>query len=94
MGEYRYRLLLTIRGKPVGVALETPQKELIIKLGDDIMEFEENAPTLEMMHHYVEKMAEKAEYKHLELDYCGRVMKIPADKFVSIDHVMKYGEAY
>jgi len=91
---YRYRLLLTIRGKPVGVAVETPKKELLIQLGDELMEFEEDAPTLELIPHYVETIATKKEYKHLELDYCGRIMKIPEKEFVSLDHLMKHGDAY
>lgn len=94
MSVYRYRLLLTIRGKTVGVALETPKKKLLIQLGDELMEFEEDAPSLELIPHYIETIATKKEYTHLELDYCGRIMKISGKNFVSIEHLMKHGEAY
>ncbi len=89
--KYRYRLLRTIRDEVVGVAVDPPDDDLIIKLGDEVIEFSENAPLLEYMPSFVEKMAQKPEFKHLGLYDCGRIREIDSTNFISLDDLIQNG---
>ena len=89
--KYRYRLLRTIRDEVVGVAVDPPDDDLIIKLGDEVLEFNENAPLLEYMPSFIEKIAQKPEFKELGLYDCGRIREIDAINFISLDDLIKNG---
>ncbi|MFN8577679.1 MAG: hypothetical protein U0354_12555 [Candidatus Sericytochromatia bacterium] len=89
--KYRYRLLRTIRDEVVGVAVDPPDDDLIIKIGDEVIEFDNNAPLLEYMPSFVEKISQKPQYKHLGLYDCGRIREIDASSFISLDDLIKNG---
>lgn len=89
--KYRYRLLRTIRDEVVGVAVDPPDDDLIIKIGDEVLEFDNNAPLLEFMPSFIEKMASKPEFKHLGLYDCGRIREIDSTSFISLDDLIKNG---
>lgn len=89
--KYRYRLLRTIRDKVVGVAVDPPDDDLIIKLGDEVIEFDDNAPLLEHMNSFIERIAQKPQYKHLELYDCGKIRELDKNDFVSLDDLIENG---
>lgn len=67
MAVYRYRYFRTMYDKIVGVAVEKPNGQLIMQIGRQMLEFEQSAPKLEMLHLYAEKIAEKPAYKALQI---------------------------
>lgn len=75
MPTYRYRHLITIRDQVVGVALETPGG-LTLRLGSEEIEFDHNAPKLENLPLFVEKISENPQYKKLELWGCGPIKRL------------------
>lgn len=87
--KYRYRLLRTIRDKVVGIALEKLDGELVIQLGNNVIEFDKNAPRLEELPLYIEKISEKREYKNLELYDCTKIRLLDPSQFISIKHLME-----
>lgn len=89
--KYRYRLLRTIRDEVVGVAVDPPDDDLIIKLGDQVIEFDDNAPLLEYMPSFIEKIAQKPQFKDLGLYDCGRIREINSSDYISLDDLMKNG---
>lgn len=89
--KYRYRLLRTIRNEIVGVALDPPDDDLIIKIGDDVIEFDEKAPLLEHIHLFVEKIAQKPKYKDLGLYDCGKLRVISERDYISMDDLIQNG---
>jgi hypothetical protein len=60
MSVYRFRYLRTMYDKIVGIAVEKPS-------GRQFIEFNQGAPKLEMLHLYVEKIAEKPAFKALQI---------------------------
>ncbi|MFN4150205.1 MAG: hypothetical protein ACK4IX_04625 [Candidatus Sericytochromatia bacterium] len=89
--KYRYRLLRTIRNEIVGVAVDPPDDDLIIKLGDQVIEFDHNAPILENLAVFIEKMSQKPDFKHLGLYDCGRIREIKSIDFISLDDLIENG---
>ncbi|MBC7475022.1 MAG: hypothetical protein H7263_12075 [Candidatus Sericytochromatia bacterium] len=89
--KYRYRLLRTIRDEVIGVAVDPPDDDLIIKLGDHVMEFDDNAPLLEVMPSFIEKIAQKPEFKALGLYDCGKIREIKSTDFISLDDLIQNG---
>ncbi len=67
MSVYRFRYLRTMYDKIVGIAVEKPSGELIMQVGRQFIEFNQGAPKLEMLHLYVEKIAEKPAFKALKI---------------------------
>jgi hypothetical protein len=67
MSVYRFRYLRTMYDKIVGVAVEKPTGELIMQVGRQLIEFDQGAPKLEMLHLYVEKISEKPAFKALQI---------------------------
>jgi hypothetical protein len=67
MSVYRFRYLRTMYDKIVGIAVEKPSGELVMQVGRQFIEFNQGAPKLEMLHLYVEKIAEKPAFKALQI---------------------------
>ena len=89
--KYRYRLLRTIRDEVIGVAVDPPDDDLIIKLGAHVMEFDDKAPLLEVLPAFIERMAQKPEFKELGLYDCGKIREIEALDFISLDDLIING---
>jgi hypothetical protein len=89
--KYRYRLLRTIRDEVVGVAVDPPDDDLIIKIGDHVIEFDDKAPLLELMPAFIEKIAQKPEFKQLGLYDCGKIRELSAIDFISLDDLIMNG---
>ncbi len=89
--KYRYRILRTIRDEPIGVAVDPPDDDMIIKVGDEVIEFDNNAPLLEHINLFIEKIANKPQYKHLGLYDCGKIREISQRDFISLDDLIKNG---
>ena len=89
--KYRYRLLRTIRNEIVGVVVDPPDDDLIMKIGDDVIEFDDKAPLLENMPSFIEKISSKPNYRALGLHDCGRIREISANDFISLDDLILNG---
>jgi hypothetical protein len=89
--KYRYRLLRTIRDEVVGVAVDPPDDDLIIQLGDQVIEFDDKAPLLEFMPSFIERMSQKPQFKSLGLYDCGKIREIDALDFISLEDLMRNG---
>lgn len=92
MSTYRFRYLRTMYDKIVGVAVEKPNGELIMQVGTQLIEFDNNAPKLEMMHLYVEKIAEKPTFKALQIYDVSRIYT--TKDFTSCAQLMKEGRNF
>jgi hypothetical protein len=92
MSTYRFRYLRTMYDKIVGVAVEKPNGELIMQVGTQLIEFDTNAPKLEMMHLYVEKIAEKPTFKALQIYDVSRIYT--TQNFTSCAQLMKEGRNF
>jgi len=89
--KYRYRLLRTLRNDIVGVALDPPDDDLIMKIGDEVLEFDSTAPKLEFLQVFIEKIAEKPQFKNLGLYDCGRIRELDARDYISLDDLILNG---
>lgn len=89
---YKYRYLRTMYDKIVGVAVQKPNGELIMQVGKDIIHFENDAPRIDMMHHYVETIANKPKYKPLEIWDVSRTYT--TKEFVSCQKLMDEGKNF
>ncbi|MFN8673717.1 MAG: hypothetical protein U0457_16775 [Candidatus Sericytochromatia bacterium] len=89
--KYRYRILRTIRNEPVGVAVDPPDDDLVIKIGDHVIEFDKNAPHLEDINLFIERISQKPEYQELGLYDCGKIREINQKDFISLDDLIKNG---
>lgn len=89
---YRFRYLRTMYDKIVGVAVEKPNGDLIMQVGRDLIEFDENKPKLEMMHLYVEKISEMPKYKSLQIYDVSKVYT--AKTFTSCQALMDEGRNF
>lgn len=92
MATYRYRYLRTMYDKIVGVAVEKPGKELIMQVGRQLIEFDNNAPSLEMLHLYVEKIAEKPSFKALQIYDVSKIYS--TQQFHSCQQLMDEGKNF
>lgn len=92
MAKYRYRYLRTMYDKIVGVAVQKPNGDLIMQVGTQILEFDEQAPSLEMMKHYVETISEKAAFKALKIYDVSRIYS--TDNFSSCKQLMDEGKNF
>lgn len=89
---YRYRYFRTMYDKIVGVAVQKPNGQLIMQIGRQMIEFEDSAPSLEMLHHYAEKISEKPAFKALQI---YDVSKIYTTKnFQSTAQLMQEGKNF
>jgi hypothetical protein len=86
----RYRLILTLFDKVVGIAVEKPRKGLWMKIGHEEFDYEDG-PKLEMLTTYIEVIAKKKRYEHLKIDHLGRIRIIDAEDYKGLDHLMKEG---
>ena len=89
---FRYRFLRTMHDKIVGVAVEKPGKQLVLQIGREILEFDQNAPSLDMIKHYVEKISEKPKYKALQIYDVSNIYT--TDTFVSCQQLMNEGKNF
>jgi len=89
--KYRYRLLRTLRNDIVGVVLDPPDDDLIMKIGDEVIEFNDTAPKLEFLQIFIEKISEKPQYKALGLYDCGRIRELDARDYISLDDLIENG---
>lgn len=92
MSVYRFRYLRTMHDKIVGVAVEKPNGELIMQVGRQLIEFEQGAPKLEMLHLYVEKIAEKPAFKALQIYDVSKIYA--THKFISCQQLMDEGRNF
>jgi len=89
--KYRYRLLRTIRNEVIGVVVDPPDDDMIMKIGDKVIEFDESSPLLEYIPSFIEKISQKPEFKDLGLYDCGKIREIPANEFISLDDLIQNG---
>ncbi|GIW22937.1 MAG: hypothetical protein KatS3mg068_1944 [Candidatus Sericytochromatia bacterium] len=89
--KYRYRLLRTIRNEVIGVVVDPPDDDMIMKIGDKVIEFDDSAPLLEYIPSFIEKIAQKPEFKELGLYDCGKIREISANDFISLDDLIQNG---
>lgn len=89
---YRFRYFRTMYDKIVGIVVEKPNGQLIMQIGRQQIEFEDNAPKLEMMHLYVEKIADKPGYKELKIYDVSKIYKTKT--FTSCQALMNEGRNF
>ncbi len=92
MATYRYRYLRTMHDKIVGVAVQKPGGELIMQIGRQLIEFGADAPSLNMLNHYVETIAEKPQFKALKIYDVSKVYTTNA--FRSCQQLMDEGKNF
>lgn len=92
MAKYRYRYLRTMYDKIVGVAVQKPNGDLVMQVGTQLLEFNDNAPSLEMMQHYVETISEKAAFKALKIYDVSRIYT--TEEFRSCKQLMDEGKNF
>lgn len=92
MSVYRYRYLRTMYDKIVGVAVQKPNGDLIMQVGTQLIEFDQQAPSLEMLHHYVEKISEKPAFKALKIYDVSRIYS--TQDFRSCKQLMDEGKNF
>lgn len=88
--KYKYRLLLDLMDRVVGVAVENPKKGLTLMLGNTTLEYEE-APPLAELHKYVEDLAAKKEYRYLRIDRIGKLREVDFGEFTTLEQLMQDG---
>lgn len=92
MATYRYRYLRTMYDKIVGVAVQKPDGSLIMQIGKQLIEFGSDAPSLNMLNHYVETIAEKPQFKPLGIYDVSNVYT--TQNFVSCQRLMDEGKNF
>lgn len=88
MPQFRYRQLITIRDQVVGVAVETPGG-LVMRLGQEVVEFDQNAPRLENLPLYIDTISDNPQYKKLELWGCGPIKRLDAPQLPELGRLMR-----
>ena len=89
---YRYRYLRTMYDKIVGVAVQKPNGALIMQIGRQMIEFDQDAPSLNMLQHYVETIANKPQFKALKIYDVSKVYT--TRNFVSCQQLIKEGKNF
>lgn len=92
MATYRYRYLRTMYDKIVGVAVQKPDGSLIMQIGKQLIEFGNDAPSLNMLNHYVETIAEKPQFKPLAIYDVSKVYT--TQNFVNCQRLMDEGKNF
>ncbi|PKL74669.1 MAG: hypothetical protein CVV27_19320 [Candidatus Melainabacteria bacterium HGW-Melainabacteria-1] len=92
MAKFRYRYLRTMYDKIVGVAVEKPGGDLIMQIGNQMIEFDKGAPKLEMLNLYVEKIADMPKYKPLNIYDVSNIYT--TDRFVNCKQLMDEGKNF
>lgn len=89
--KYRYRLLRTIRNEIIGVVVDPPDDDMIMKIGNKVIQFDDSAPHLEYMASFIEKISQKPEFKELGLHDCGKIREISENDYISLDDLIQNG---
>ena len=80
MDKIRYRLLYTIRDQLVGVAVQEPGG-LLIQIQQQRFEFEPGGPQLESLDYYTSTIADKPQFRHLEIYSWSGIKAIDRDEY-------------
>ena len=92
MATYRYRFLRTMYDKIVGVAVQKPDGSLMMQVGTQLIEFGQDAPSLNILNHYVDTIAEKPQFKALKIYDVSKVYT--TQNFVNCQRLMDEGKNF